>query len=119
MSQPAIDAVHACVQAITAELQRCGLWSTQKPSPDALASQQPFCVDTLFFQEWLQWIFIPRMQQLREQQQPLPESSGIAAMAEVAFAAYPPQQTTQLMRLLEQFDQLLMQCAQTHKHALH
>ncbi|WP_258876037.1 YqcC family protein, partial [Pseudomonas aeruginosa] len=30
-------------------------------APEALASPEPFCVDTLALEQWLQWIFLPRM----------------------------------------------------------
>lgn len=40
------------------------LWSDNEPSDEALASQQPFALDTLAPEEWLQWIFIPRMTEM-------------------------------------------------------
>ncbi|NVK54004.1 MAG: YqcC family protein [Alteromonadaceae bacterium] len=40
------------------------IWSSQMPSAQALASQQPFACDTLTFEQWLQFIFIPRLDAL-------------------------------------------------------
>ena len=45
-------------------LKAAGLWSAVTPSQEALASQQPFACDTLAFEQWLQFIFIPRLQAL-------------------------------------------------------
>lgn len=60
-------------------------WHSRKPSPDALASTQPFAVDTLTFTQWLQFIFIPRMYELAENRRPLPGNCEIAPMAEEYF----------------------------------
>ena len=62
-----------------------GLWSDLIPSDEALASTQPFAVDTLEFVEWLQFIFLPRMKNLVETGSPLPSNCGIAPMAEEYF----------------------------------
>ncbi len=66
-------------------LQSLELWSERAPSAEALASQEPFCVDTLSFAEWLQFIFIERMAIMVEQQLPLPTNCGLAPMGEEAF----------------------------------
>ncbi len=48
-----------------------GLWQVDTPSDEALASQQPFAVDTLQPEQWLQWIFIPKMTLLCHSEAPL------------------------------------------------
>ena len=70
---------------VEAEMRRSGLWSDIAPSEEALASSQPFCIDTLVFTEWLQFIFLTRMKALVESNAPLPAVSGIAPMAEEHF----------------------------------
>lgn len=67
--------------AVTNELHAMELWQEQKPAPEALASVEPFAVDQLSFAQWLQFIFLPRMNQLIETQSPLPLSCSIAPMA--------------------------------------
>ena len=62
------------------------LWASQAPSPEALASQQPFCIDTLSFEQWLQYVFLPRMRLLINERRELPRECAIAPMAEQAFA---------------------------------
>ncbi|MNC69043.1 hypothetical protein D3C75_1196970 [compost metagenome] len=73
-----------------------------------MASIEPFCVDTLDFDQWLQWIFLPRMKLILEQNQPLPNASGILAMAEMVYADR-PEQSRNLKVLLAQFDELISQ----------
>ncbi|PJC86526.1 hypothetical protein CSW98_09980 [Vibrio sp. HA2012] len=48
------------------------LWQPVSPANEALASTEPFAIDTLLPQEWLQWIFIPRMLTLIAHGQPMP-----------------------------------------------
>ncbi len=52
---------------IERELRALGVWAMEAPSLEALASQEPFCVDTLSFEQWLQWIFLPRMKTILEE----------------------------------------------------
>lgn len=91
-----------------AELRRLQLWSAEAPAPAALASQQPFCIDTLCFSEWLQFIFLPRMHQLTRQQQPLPTSSAITPMAEHYFQTL-QLDSAALLEILRSMDTLLEQ----------
>ncbi|MEQ5837134.1 YqcC family protein [Marinobacter sp. R17] len=71
--------------AIELELRRLEYWEHEPPEPEALQSAQPFCVDTLTFTQWLQFIFLPRMKVLIEEERALPAVSGIAPMAEEFF----------------------------------
>lgn len=70
---------------IEAELRQLGLWERQSPPAEALASEQPFCIDTLTLPQWLQFIFLPRLYWLLEQDTALPERCGIAPLAEEYF----------------------------------
>lgn len=71
--------------ALEAELRRLQLWDAQPPSPAALASVEPFCVDTLTLPQWLQFIFIPRIQALLDAERLLPGRCDIRPMAEESF----------------------------------
>ncbi|MFT3929779.1 MAG: YqcC family protein [Spongiibacteraceae bacterium] len=74
---------------IEAELRRLQQWQRELPSPEALASSEPFCVDTLTFAQWLQFIFLPRMHALVAAGQLPPGKCEIKPMAEEYFAAGP------------------------------
>jgi uncharacterized protein YqcC (DUF446 family) len=73
------------LDALTAELQQLQLWGSTPPPASALASSAPFCHDTLSFQAWLQWVFIPRARALVDARAPLPPDCNIAPMAELSF----------------------------------
>lgn len=91
---------------IERELRIQGWWDSVPPSPEALASELPFCVDTLSFEQWLQWIFLPRMTFMLEAGMALPTASGVQAMGEVAFRERLAQ-AKPLLGLLGEFDNLL------------
>jgi uncharacterized protein YqcC (DUF446 family) len=74
-----LDAVEAALRAI-------GGWQTLPPPPAALASTEPFCVDTLNFAQWLQFVFLPRMRASIARRQLPSGPCAIAPMAEQALA---------------------------------
>ncbi|POA26873.1 MULTISPECIES: YqcC family protein [unclassified Pseudomonas] len=93
---------------IERELRLQGWWDEVPPSAEALASVEPFSVDMLDFEQWLQWIFLPRMKIILENNLPLPNASGIQEMAEMVFAARNVQgKDRRLQALLKEFDQLI------------
>ncbi|WP_082957052.1 MULTISPECIES: YqcC family protein [unclassified Vibrio] len=67
-------------------LYRANLWEENSPSIDALNSTQPFAIDTLRPEQWLQWIFIPKMNGLISANQSLPSGFAIAPYFEQACA---------------------------------
>ena len=69
-------------------MERLDLWQAVPPSPEAFSSQAPFSLDTLSPEEWLQWIFIPRMSALIESQADLPREIAISPYIEEALKEY-------------------------------
>ena len=72
---------------IEKELRELQLWDAELISEEALASDQPFAIDTMTFPQWLQFIFLPRLYFMIEQQTQLPGNCGVAPMAEQYFSA--------------------------------
>jgi uncharacterized protein YqcC (DUF446 family) len=91
---------------IERELRLQGWWQEEAPSQEALASSEPFCVDVMNFDQWLQWIFLPRMKWIIETGGELPLVSGIKPMAEQVFSKELPR-AAGLIQLLGGFDQLI------------
>lgn len=92
--------------AIEMELRALGLWDSEAPAAAALASTEPFCVDTLRFSQWLQFILLPRLQALLEAGAQLPANSEIAPMAELALQGMEGDPTG-LVAELQALDRLL------------
>ena len=67
---------------LEAGLRQLNLWAAGLPPPQALQSEQPFAMDTLELEEWLQFIFLPTLYHLLDTGAALPARCAIAPMAE-------------------------------------
>ena len=91
---------------VEATLRCSGLWDARQPACSALNSTQPFCLDTLRFEQWLQWVFLPRMKHTLEHSRPLPVKSGIFVYACEYLRKSEPS-TNSLLTLMKRFDDLI------------
>ena len=101
-----VGQVADCLLNIEMELRQLGLWESEPPPDEAFQSAQPFCIDTLEFTQWLQFVFVARMKVIIEERHPLPAVSGMAPMAEEHFRGR-PESGQSLIQALEEIDQLL------------
>lgn len=88
-------------------LRRAELWDKHQPSTTALASQQPFALDTLEPQQWLQWIFIPLMKMKIETNQ-IPRNCVISPYFEQVWQN--DDSKNRLIALLQQIDKACQLC---------
>ncbi|MFT6274377.1 MAG: hypothetical protein ACJAZ0_000466 [Halioglobus sp.] len=91
---------------IESELRQLGLWQKIPPSVTALASTEPFAVDTLTLSQWLQFIFVPTLYSRLERDLELPQRCGITPMAEEYYKGS-DLSTAALLATLRQIDDLL------------
>jgi uncharacterized protein YqcC (DUF446 family) len=91
---------------IEAQLRQLGQWDKLPPTTEALASEEPFCVDTLTLPQWLQFVFLPTLSGMLQEGQALPERCGIAPMAEEYFRGT-GLMSGALVAALERVDELL------------
>ena len=103
---PATEQVTALLMDVESELRQFGVWEDVSPSEEALASSQPFCVDTLSFTQWLQFIFLPAMYHLIESESEYPRDCAIAPMAEEYFRGL-GRRSDRLLQTLLTLDNLL------------
>ena len=68
--------------AIEIKLRQMNCWQSEPLAAEKYLSCEPFCLDTMSFEQWLQFVLLPRLKQLVEDDQPLPMVSGVAPMAE-------------------------------------
>ena len=91
---------------IEAELRRLRQWQAEPLAPEALASTEPFCIDTMTFVQWLQFVFVPRMRALAAARQPLPGRSEIRPLAEEYFKSS-QLDVAELVRAIDRLDRLV------------
>lgn len=98
------------VLEIEREMRQLSMWisedSPEAPSHEALSSTQPFCIDTLEFPEWVQFVLLVRVRNLIEAGAELPEKSDIAPMAEEYFRQR-PQNTDNLVEFIREMDRII------------
>ena len=83
-------------------LKKHALWQAQAPTASAMSSEQPFSVDTLEPHEWLQWVFIQRIESMIELGQPLPKGFEIAPYFEEVWKLSPEYQ--EIILVLKKMD---------------
>ncbi|UZE94998.1 YqcC family protein [Alkalimarinus alittae] len=94
------------LREIEIELRQLGLWSDKPLEPQQLMSVEPFCIDTMTFPEWVQFVFIARLKFIIAQGAELPKTSDIAPMAEEFFKVNNVN-AEPLISLIKAFDQLI------------
>ncbi len=100
-------AVDAKLAALEQALKDARLWAAVAPPSRAFASTLPFCYDTMFVSDWLQWVFIPRMRDLLAAGAALPERCGVAPYAEEAFTQRPGLRPLEILAVLRELDGLI------------
>ena len=63
------------------------LWSAKVPSDAAMSSVTPFAADAMEFEQWLQFIYIPKMRDYLAQNDWVPDNMQVAPMAHEVFAS--------------------------------
>lgn len=102
------EQVESVLRSLQSALIQAGHWSESGISAEALASQQPFCLDTMNFSQWLQFVFIPNIQALINTQQALPclvKNQGLEPMASEFYTQKEADRT--ILAVICQIDQLL------------
>ena len=110
-----LEHMHELLAALELALLEAGWWGEESPDEAALATTEPFCVDTLRFSEWLQWVYIPKMRDYIASQGALPERSGLLAIAEEAWRGS-AENTDGLLLVMRALDGLVNQDAATPQH---
>ena len=88
-------------------MQSAHVWEIDKPSSEAFASEQPFCIDTMTFEQWLRYVLIERFKMMIEHQEPLPSRCHISPMVEEAFRGLEQNHIKQLVLITDALDRFL------------
>ncbi|PQQ40997.1 hypothetical protein C6H65_11705 [Photorhabdus luminescens] len=97
------------LQLIEEAMREIDLWQSHPPKPKAFESVEPFSIDTMLAEEWLQWVLIPRMYALLEQGLALPTAFAIVPYFEESYKEDTTGRYQQLLEHLRALDRLFMQ----------
>lgn len=95
--------VQVLLRELKTSMQSVELWDSTTPASSAFESNLPFCCDTMYFHEWLQYVFVPKMQVIVEQREPLPGSMVLLPMAEEMLPVQ--KNMLEVMVVLKQIDE--------------
>ncbi|MAX33662.1 Uncharacterized conserved protein YqcC, DUF446 family [Onishia taeanensis] len=97
------------VRRLEATLKASDLWRVEEPSAEAMASQQPFCVDSMSLPQWLRFVFIARLDAMTAAQSPLPASCNVAPAADLYLKQEQARAGDRLLvvKAIEEVDQVI------------
>jgi len=90
-------------------MRQVNVWEMPEPSQQALASQQPFCIDSMGFDQWLKFVMLERFKILLAQGSTLPSTSNIAPMAQEFYKTQNKVAKGLIVQALEAIDLCLSQ----------
>ncbi|MBF4423950.1 MULTISPECIES: YqcC family protein [Vibrio] len=96
------------LKQLETQLRNTQCWQSQPPSESALMSTEPFSIDTLTPEQWLQWIFIPKMLLAIEQQTELPQGFSLTPYFEEAWQHQA--ELAEVIALLRLIDEVSQAC---------
>ena len=95
------------LQRMEDEMRQLGWWSEQPPAAQAFESEAPFCHDSMTLEQWLQWVFIPKMRALIDAKKSLPEKCAIAPIGELTWQQESGELVSPLLEVMRDVDALL------------
>ena len=98
--------VQQLLEQLIIALQQERLWLSEPPPVEAFNSTEPFFIDTMNFVQWLQFVFIARMQALLDAKVNLPTNASITPLAEEYFKLNGIK-APQVIETLSQLDRLM------------
>jgi len=92
----------ALIDQLEQSMKLLDRWQTESPTEEALQSLQPFALDTLTPEEWLQWIFIEKLRAILKQSQPVPCGFSLSPYFEECWKQQPD--LMPIITILQQID---------------
>jgi uncharacterized protein YqcC (DUF446 family) len=96
--------VQTKLDEIVAEMKRIGFWQAEPLKPEQYDFRSAFALDTMAFNQWLQFVFVPRVEQILASQGTFPARSQVGSQAIREYDGVP--EAAHLVELLCAFDAL-------------
>ncbi len=101
---PDYSTVQQQIESIEQELKSIGFWQSEPLRAEQYDFHAAFALDTMAYSQWLQFIFIPRVNSIIAEHRLFPKSSSVGAQAVREFDGVPA--ASRLVLLLSEFDAL-------------
>ena len=66
---------------IEAEMKRIGFWSDAPPTPEQMNFKRAYAIDTMVYDQWLQFVLLPRVRDIIRNRGSFPPSSSVGKQA--------------------------------------
>ena len=96
------DEVNRVINEIENEMKRIGLWQNEPIKPEMYEFQEAFGADTMSFEQWIQFILIPRVCHIIKEKNDFPRKSNVSAYAVKNLDGI--EDVSKLHNLLHEFD---------------
>src|SRR5947207_13334153 len=105
--QPSHELVAEKIAGIEAEMRRIGMWRSEPMPQERIASAGAFGQGSMAFEQWLQFVFIPRVDQIVAARGAFPSKSQVADQAFREWRMWgDAPDVDPLLELLREFDGL-------------
>ncbi len=101
---PTHEEVAKKIQAIEEEMKRIGFYQTEPLRDEQWNFKEAFAMDTMAYQQWLQFVFIPRVKEIIESNGEFPKTSMVGVQAMREFNGDPS--AGKLISMLGEFDRM-------------
>jgi len=92
---------------IEAEMKRIGFWSDEPPTAEQMKFKMAYGIDTMVYDQWLQFVLLPRVRDIVRNRGAFPPSSGVGRQALGEWDG--DDRAVQLTSMLCEFDRLVQQ----------
>lgn len=96
--------VRSKLDAVIAAMKETGAWDVERPGDAAFDDMGAFGMNTMAFEQWLRWVFVPNVENAIAAGGPWPRSSQVAVQATREGDGNPP--VAELVPALSAFDDL-------------
>jgi uncharacterized protein YqcC (DUF446 family) len=69
------------IDEVVAEMRRLGVWQDEPPPPEKMRFSKAFAMDTLSFEQWLQFVLVPRVRGIIDERGQFPDDSSLGDKA--------------------------------------
>ena len=102
-----LNAVRKKIGEVEDEMKRLHMWQKEPLRPEQYKITKAFGMDSMTFDQWIQFILIPKVQEILDEDGAFPTNSMVGVQALREFDSYP--EAGNLVRLLNEFDRLINQ----------
>ncbi|MFO0985002.1 MAG: YqcC family protein [Planctomycetota bacterium] len=93
------------IDRIEAEMKRIGFWCKEPPTPEQMRFKKAFAMDTMAYQQWVQFVLLPRARDIVESRGSFPPKSNTGIQAIRAWDG--DDRASALTTMLCDFDRLI------------